>query len=270
MFIDDYQTIYIADWGSHRIVEWKSNAQKRRVVAGGNGEGKQMNQLNRPKNVLIDKENNSLIIADRGNRRMMRWSLENNTTNGQIIIEDTDCHGLAMDKDGSLYVSDYQKDEVRRWKRGEKKGRIVAGGNGKGDQLNQFNVPNYIFVDENESLYVSDGNNHRVMKWVKDGKEGIIVAGGNGKGNSLKQLSHPFGVIIDQLGQIYVADCNNHRVMCWCEGGKEGRIVVGGDDQENQSNQLSYLFGLSIDVEGNLYVVNWRNHRIITFEIDSN
>jgi len=34
-----------------------------------------------------------------------------------------------------LYVSDYVKNEVRRSKRGENEGRIVAGRNGQGDQL---------------------------------------------------------------------------------------------------------------------------------------
>ena len=75
-----------------------------------------------------------------------------------------------MDKDGSIYVVDSKKNEVKRWKRGEEKGIIVAGGNGEGDQLNQFNRPTRIFVDENYSLYVSDAHNYRVMKWLKDAK----------------------------------------------------------------------------------------------------
>jgi hypothetical protein len=56
-----------------------------------------MNQWNYPRDVIIDKENNSLIISDLGNRRVIRWSRQNNTKNGQIIIEDIDCYGLTMD-----------------------------------------------------------------------------------------------------------------------------------------------------------------------------
>ena len=33
---------------------------------------------------------------------------------------------------------------------------VVAGGNGKGNHLNQLNCPTYIFVDQNHSVYVSD------------------------------------------------------------------------------------------------------------------
>ncbi|CAM6005293.1 unnamed protein product [Sphagnum balticum] len=106
----------------------------------------------------------------------MRWSRRKNA-NGQIIISDIDCRGLTMDNNGYLYVSDYEKNEVRRWRIGDDRGTIVAGGNGAGDHLHQLNSPRYIFVDEDYSVYVSDFKNHRVMKWIKGAKEGIVVAG---------------------------------------------------------------------------------------------
>ena len=31
---------------------------------------------------------------------------------------------------------------------------VVAGGNGKGNQLNQLNFPTYLFVNEEQALYV--------------------------------------------------------------------------------------------------------------------
>jgi sugar lactone lactonase YvrE len=249
---------------NNRIVGWKPNAINGQIIAGENGEE---NQLFRPTDFIVDKENNFLIIAEEGNRRVVRWSLQSNT-NEQIIISDIDCWGLTMDKDGSLYVSDYQKNEVRRWKIGEKDGTIVAGGNGQGDQLNQFNYPNYIFIDENYSLYVSDKNNGRVMKWEKDAKQGIVVAGGNSPGTSLMQLYYPQGLIVDELGQIYVADCLNSRVLIWRTEADEGVIVVGGNGRGEQSNQFFCPTDLSFDGEGNLYVLDSDNARIQIFEFD--
>jgi sugar lactone lactonase YvrE len=263
---DDDQTIYIADQENHRIVEWKLNATNGQIIAGGNGPGNQMNQLNKPADVILDQETNSLIIADSENRRVMRWARQS-ITNGEILISDIDCIGLTMDKNGSFYVSDCEKNEVRRWKRGDKEGTIVAGGNGKGDHLNQLDHPTFLFVDEDVSLYVSDNQNHRVVKWVKDAKEGIVVAGGN-EGDSLTQLNRPNGIIIDQLGQIYVADSGNHRVMRWYAGVKEGSIVVDGNGEGEQSNQLNGPTDLSFDHQGNLYVVDYYNHRIQKFEIE--
>ncbi|CAF0986837.1 unnamed protein product [Adineta steineri] len=156
-----------------------------------------------------------------------------------------------MDKYGFLYVSDHEKDEVRRWKMGEynNEGILVAGGNGEGNQLNQLDDPRFVFVDEDQSVYVSDNSNHRVMKWRKDAKEGRVVAGGNGLGDDLNQLYYPHGVIVDDLGK------------------EEGEIAVGGNGRGSQSNQFHYPSGLSFDDEGNLYVADHYNHRIQKFEI---
>jgi sugar lactone lactonase YvrE len=108
-----------------------------------------------------------------------------------------------MDKNGYLYICDFKKDEVRRWKQGEKgKGTIVTGGNGKGNHLNQLNGPNYIFVDDDDSLYISEWYNHRVMKWTKNAKEVVVVAGGNGNGNSFRHLSRPAGVFVDHYRSV--------------------------------------------------------------------
>ena len=60
-----------------------------------------------------------------------------------------------MDKDGSIYVTDCVKHEVRRWKRGDQNGTLVAGGRGEGDNLNQLSCPTYAFIDEDYSLYVT-------------------------------------------------------------------------------------------------------------------
>lgn len=171
MFIDDNQTIYITDDSNDRLVEWKPNALNGQIVAGGNGKGYQINQLNLPRDVIMDKETNSLIICDTNNRRVIRWPLGKSTTSGEIIIENIDCYSLTMNKNGSLYISDSTQSEVRRWKKGETNGIIVAGGNGKGGDLNQLNWPTYLYVDEDYSLYVADSNNHRVMKWLKDAKQ---------------------------------------------------------------------------------------------------
>ncbi|CAF3904384.1 unnamed protein product [Adineta steineri] len=265
IFIDEYKNIFIADYNSHRIVEWKYNSKEGQIIAGENNKGNAMNKLNHPPDVIVNQQNHSIIIADQGNRRVIQWWNQNQ----QILINNIDCFGLAMDKHRFLYISDYKKNEVRRWKVGEynNDGIVMAGGYGQGNKLNQLNYPGCIFVDEEQSVYVSDQNNDRVMKWGKDAKEGRLVAGGNGKGGNLNQLSYPRGVIVDDLGQIYVVDMWNHRVIRWCEGKEEGEIVVGGNEKGCMANQLNNPFGLSFDNEGNLHVVDCGNARIQKFEI---
>jgi sugar lactone lactonase YvrE len=267
LYVDDNQTVYMADYLNHRIVQWKNGATSSRVVAGGNERGNRNDQLNCPSDVIVDKESDSLIICDRSNKRVVRWPRRDGTS-GEIIISNVDCYGLTMDNDGYLYVSDHSKHEVRRWKIGETNETVVAGGNGEGNRLDQLNDPTDIFVDQDHSVYVSDANNHRVMKWIEGAKEGVLVAGGQGQGNGLKQLSNPHGVVVDQLGSVYVADYSNHRVMRWSKGATQGNVVVGGDGKGGQPNQFNGPTGLSFDRQGNLYVAEHYNHRVQNLKLN--
>ncbi|CAF4240172.1 unnamed protein product, partial [Adineta steineri] len=264
---NDPQSIYIADTNNHRIVEWKYNASNGQVVAGGNGRGNRIDQLSDPTDVFVDQKNDSLIICDQGNRRIIRWFLQNQT-DPQIIISNISCGGLAVDNNGDLYVSDYNKNEVRRWSIEDINSTIVAGGNGKGQELNQLNYPTRIFVDRDYSVYVSDAENYRVMKWIKDAEEGIIVAGSRGGGTSLDKMYMTNGVIVDHLDNVYVSDMANNRVIRWAKGSQEGSIIVGGNGSGNQSNQFIGPRGLSFDQQGNLFVVDMYNSRVQKFNID--
>ncbi|CAF5114008.1 unnamed protein product, partial [Rotaria sp. Silwood1] len=79
LYVDDDQTIYVADCYNHRIVEWKSGATNGKVVAGRNGSGNGADQLNYPFDVIIDKESDSFIISDGANNRVVRWPRRNGT-----------------------------------------------------------------------------------------------------------------------------------------------------------------------------------------------
>ncbi|CAF4298382.1 unnamed protein product, partial [Rotaria socialis] len=267
--------------GGNEHVVWSANGQliesdseqfvqrgHGKVVAGGNEKGGGPNQLEYPTDVLSEKETNSLIICDEGNRRVVRWSRRNGTTQGEILIDNIRCWGLAMDDQRYLYVSDIEKDEVRRYRVGNKNNTLVAGGNGKGHGLSQLSEPRYLFVDREQNVYVSDYNNHRVMKWTKDATQGIIIAGGDGEGTDKTQLYHPNGIFVDILGTLYVADTENHRVMRWAQGAKQGKLAVGGSSSGNEPNQLNEPTGLSLDLVGNLYVVDCKNQRVQQFALE--
>ena len=81
-----------------------------------------------------------------------------------MIISNINSLGLAMDDEGTLYVSDYEKDEVRRYGREDgKEGVIAAGGNGRGAALNQLEEPASVLFSDRGDLYIVDRNNHRIQ-----------------------------------------------------------------------------------------------------------
>ncbi|CAF1124116.1 unnamed protein product, partial [Rotaria sordida] len=130
LYITDDETILIADRWNHRIVEWKMNAKKGQVVAGGAVFGNRNDQLNGPTDVIVDKLTNALIICDSCNRRVMRWSRRSGTNSGETLIDNIDCWGLAIDYERYLYVSDWKNNQVIRIRMGTNKRTVVAGGNG--------------------------------------------------------------------------------------------------------------------------------------------
>ena len=186
----------------------------------------------------------------------------------EIIIANIKCAGLAMDDEGSLYVSDWDKHEIRRYGYDDgSEGVVVAGGNGQGDALNQLDGPGPLFVSDDRSIFVSDSSNNRVMKWMKNAKEGLVVAGGLGKRNDLENLTCPAGIFVDRMESVYVVDQGNHRVLRWTKDAKQGEVIVGGNGRGSQNNQLFWPTSMSLDNKGNLYVVDQDNHRIQRFNI---
>ena len=80
-----------------------------------------------------------------------------------------------MNKNGDIYVSDHVKNDVQRWKNDDKYAKTVAGGNNRGNRLDQLDFPTFIYVDDQLSIYISDTNNHRVVKWLKGARKGVVV-----------------------------------------------------------------------------------------------
>ncbi|CAF3488925.1 unnamed protein product, partial [Rotaria sp. Silwood2] len=134
LYVDDDQTVYIADCANNRIVEWKCGATTGRVVVGGNGKGNYSDQLYCPTDLIIDKERNSLIICDYRHERVVRWSRQNGK-NGETIISNVRCYGLTMNDDRFLSIVDYDKHEVKRVRMRENQETVVADGNRCGNRL---------------------------------------------------------------------------------------------------------------------------------------
>jgi len=111
IYIDhQQQAVYIADQHNNRIIKWRFGADHGQIVAGGNGKGNRIDRLFHPTDVIVDHDTKSLIICDRGNTRLVRWSMENQFES-EIIASAINCYGLMMNKNGDLFVSAFEKKE---------------------------------------------------------------------------------------------------------------------------------------------------------------
>ncbi len=66
---------------------------------------------------------------------------------------------------GNIYVADSHNNRIVCWPKGSKEGRIVVGGNGCGEQPNQFDGFRGLSFDRQGNLYVVDLDNNRVQRF---------------------------------------------------------------------------------------------------------
>ena len=160
-------------------------------MAGGNGEGNGLNQLNSAYGVFVDSES-ALFVADYNNHRVIKW--EQNVSNGQLwaggrcgaIERGQLCSpsALIFDKQGTMFITvqDGTNGSVIRWENGATTGKTLF----------TANTSFYgITLDAKEEyLYIGHHREHRVVKYTKNGEFVRVVAGGSGKGANLKQLDY--------------------------------------------------------------------------------
>jgi sugar lactone lactonase YvrE len=75
---------------------------------------------------------------------------------------------MIVDHLGSVYVADRNNHRIMCWSKGSKEGRVIVGGNGQGQQPNQFSHPVGLSFDRQGHLYVVDWTNDRVQKFEVD------------------------------------------------------------------------------------------------------
>src|SRR5215472_4094651 len=135
-------------------------------------------------------------------------------------------HGIAVDKDGNVYVADADG------KNG--KGHIVVkfSPDGKvlmtlgkpgmpGDAPGYFYRPSAVAVAPDGTIFVADGqggdSNARVVKLAPDGE--IIKTWGK-KGSAPGEFNEPHGIALDSTGRVFVADRVNSRIQIFDPDGK--------------------------------------------------
>ncbi|CAF1145182.1 unnamed protein product [Adineta steineri] len=171
--MDKHGFLYVSDIVKNEVRRWKMGEYNEgTIVAGGNGQGNQLNQLNGPSSISVS-EDQSVYVSDFSNNRVMKWRKD--AKEGRIVAggngqggnlnQLSNPEGVVVDHLGQIYVADSYNHRVMRWCEGEEEGEVVVGGNGYGNQSNQLLNPMGLSFDDEGNLYVADSKNDRIQKF---------------------------------------------------------------------------------------------------------
>jgi len=171
-------TLYVADYGNHRVIAYTSNATSAVLVAGGNGPGCNTSQLHYPIGLRLNVFTNSLIIVNGACNNIICLNLDTNNRSVLVGSEQgisgntpTLLHGplyIKFDPMGNLYVSDLLNYRIQFFAYGQTTAVTIAGKTLKaGSNSTLLDASWAVELDNQLNLYVADTENHRIQKFLR-------------------------------------------------------------------------------------------------------
>ena len=155
-------------------------------------------------------------------------------------------HGLTIDKDDNLWLTDVGLHQVFKFDRHGNLLMVLGERGVAGEDATHFNMPTDVAISPDGSFYVSDGyGNSRVIKFSSDGN--YLTSWGS-KGTEPGQFDTPHSIALDSQGQVYVADRGNARVQIFDATGK---FIT-----EWKSKSLGRPWAVRFNADGNLLLVD--------------
>jgi DNA-binding beta-propeller fold protein YncE len=174
--------------------------------------------------------------------------------------------GIAVGKDGSIYVSDTWNHRIQKF---DKDGKFVTmwgifeATGGELGNPNAFYGPRSLTIGQDGNLYVMDTGNKRVQIFTPDG---VFVNNFGGGGVVEGRFDEPTGIGQDAAGNWYIADTWNRRIQKFDKSYKYvAQWPIDGWASQSVVNKPA----LAVDKARNLvYVTDPENYRVIAFNSD--
>jgi sugar lactone lactonase YvrE len=164
--MDNNEDLYVSNWGENEVRRWAQGDKKGTIVAGGNKQGNEFNQLHEPQFIFVD-ESHSVYVTDRKNARVMKW-IKNATEGIPVASKLRNPSAVIVDHMGNIYIADTLNPQIMRWSPGAIEGNTVVGGKASGSGATQFRSPFDLSFDRQGNLYVVDYGNDRIQKFIID------------------------------------------------------------------------------------------------------
>lgn len=171
--------------------------------------------------------------------------------------------GIALDKDGNIYVADTDNHSIQKF---DKDGKFIARWGGDPSSAEgSYYYPRGLATGLDGEVYVADSGNNRIQRLDAEGNY-LHTWGKFGfawKGADIGRFDVPWGVATDRDGNVYISDTSNARIQKFSHDGTP--LLKWGRDG-SFDGAFFYPRGLAVDFVGNIYVADEGNHRIQKFD----
>ena len=177
--------------------------------------------------------------------------------------------GVALDREGNLYVADTGNHAIRKVTRDGKVSTLAGSGvagfaDGMGAQA-QFNGPVGVAVDRDGVVYVADTYNDRIRRIARDGSV-TTLAGGTRPGfadgvGAAALFDTPCGIAVAPDGSVVVADSRNDAIRAI---GRDGAVTTLAVAPELEREPLLRRpMALAVTHDGFVYVATGGRGRVV-------
>jgi sugar lactone lactonase YvrE len=281
--VDDAGNVYVADTGNYRL---------RKITPSGNvstlaGDGTQgfadgspnIVKFNGINDLIVDAFGN-IYVSDFYNNRIRKVSPSGDVStfagNGTAGFADGDNAtaqfknpaGIAIDKEGIIYVADQNNNRIRRITGGQVTtiaGDGVAGYIDGNALSSRFDYPTDIEV-VGQDLYVVDNWNNKIRK-ISSGQVSTISGSNYGFADGTlanAKFYNPLKLVSNKSADLFITDTMNNRIRK-ISGNQVSTLsgsILGFEDGIAGNAKFYNPNGITIDNQGNLYIADVGNHRI--------
>ena len=151
--------IYVCDAGRDMVIELD---RKGRIVThfGKRGGGTGAAEFKRPTQVATNGD--ALVVLDAGNQRLQIMDMHGHFRNEIKLPEVDKRAGLAVDREGNIYVAQTFLNSVQVF---DRNGQPIYRLGKIGTDAGEFQEPFGLTVNSRDGLYVADSGNHRVQQF---------------------------------------------------------------------------------------------------------
>jgi sugar lactone lactonase YvrE len=205
--VDKEKNVYMTEFLEARVIRWSPKTNSTTIIAGGVCLNRSLDEcLLSPQGIYIDKNDNSLYVADCFHDRIQKWPKDAKkgfTVAGEFYYtvgvksELLRCpNAVLVDEEiNMIYIVDAGYNRIRRWLINATDGETIAGRSGMFYYTFGYSLRSFI-INENKTIILF------ILFFLI-----IIEIGHEG------ELNNPTDLAFDNEGNLYVCDSGFHRVQ---------------------------------------------------------